>query len=164
MIFVTIGSVFPFDRMIRAMDAWAAAVDGEEVLAQIGQGSYEPRNMTWMRNLPRSQYSDTVARADLVIAHAGIGSLIVAGEYGKPIVVLPRRARYGEHNNDHQVDTAARLGAWRGVYVADTEAQLGRCIAQARCSSADVEALEKTAPAGFLDRIRLFATGEKTAP
>ena len=35
MIFVTIGSMFPFDRMIRAMDAWAGAEgEGEEILAQ----------------------------------------------------------------------------------------------------------------------------------
>ena len=26
MIFVTIGSIFPFDRLIRAMDQWAAAL------------------------------------------------------------------------------------------------------------------------------------------
>ena len=31
MIFVTIGSMFPFERMIRAMDAWAATEGrGEE--------------------------------------------------------------------------------------------------------------------------------------
>ena len=43
-IFVTIGSMFPFDRLIRAMDAWAAAQPERrvELLAQIGDGGYEP--------------------------------------------------------------------------------------------------------------------------
>ena len=64
MIFVTIGSMFPFDRMIRAMDAWAGgAGQGEEVLAQIGDGAFEPRHMTWVRRLDRPDYAAAVALA-----------------------------------------------------------------------------------------------------
>ena len=47
MIFVTIGSMFPFDRLIRVMDGWAAANPGVETLAQIGDGAYEPAHMRW---------------------------------------------------------------------------------------------------------------------
>ena len=78
-IFVTIGSMFPFDRMIRAMDAWAAdAGQGEEILAQIGDGAFEPRHMTWVRRLDRPDYAAAVARSRLVVAHAGIGSIVSA--------------------------------------------------------------------------------------
>ena len=45
MIFVTIGSMFPFDRLIRAMDAFAQANPGTEILAQIGTGDYVPAHM-----------------------------------------------------------------------------------------------------------------------
>ena len=117
MIFVTIGSMFPFDRMIRAMDAWAAdAGQGEEILAQIGDGAFEPRHMTWVRRLDRPDYAAAVARSRLVVAHAGIGSIVSAAEIGKPIVVLPRRAAFGEHTSDHQVETVSRLhGRPRGA-------------------------------------------------
>ncbi len=35
MIFVTVGEQLPFDRLVRAVDEWAAA-SGKEVFAQIG--------------------------------------------------------------------------------------------------------------------------------
>jgi hypothetical protein len=35
-IFVTIGSMFPFDRMIRVMDEWASKNANQDVFAQIG--------------------------------------------------------------------------------------------------------------------------------
>ena len=114
MIFVTVGGELPFERLVRAMDAWAAAHPGEEVLAQIGGGAYLPAHMRWQRSLGREAYAAAVAGAELVVAHAGIGSVVTAGEHGKPIVLLPRRARFGEHRNDHQRDTAARLGGRPG--------------------------------------------------
>ena len=130
MIFVTIGSMFPFDRMIRAMDAWAAdAGQGEEILAQIGDGAFEPRHMTWVRRLDRPDYAAAVARSRLVVAHAGIGSIVSAAEIGKPIVVLPRRVTFGEHTSDHQVETVSRLHGRPGVHVAETEGDLADCIA-----------------------------------
>lgn len=123
MIFVTVGSMFPFDRLIAAMDQWAAGLGQSrgEVLAQIGAGSLEPCHMRWVRRLERAEFARTVAGADLVVAHAGMGSVITAGEYGKPIVLLPRRAAAGEHTNDHQIDTAGWLRRRPGIYVADAE-------------------------------------------
>ena len=110
MIFVTIGSMFPFDRMIRAMDAWAGSEGaGEEILAQIGAGAYEPAHMAWVRKLDRPAYADAIRRSRLVVAHAGVGSIVTAGEIGRPIVVLPRRAHLGEHTSDHQVETVGWL-------------------------------------------------------
>ena len=107
-IFVTVGGELPFDRLIRAMDAFAAAQPRGEVLAQIGAGGFEPAHMRWVRSLDRA--TTTPRRwpaAELLVAHAGIGSVVTAGEHGKPIVLLPRQARLGEHRNDHQLDTAA---------------------------------------------------------
>lgn len=114
MIFVTVGTEFPFDRLIRAMDDWAADNPQDPVIAQIGTGAYEPRHMTWHRRMGRAAFAELVTAAELIVAHAGIGSLVTAGEYGKPVVLLPRRARFGEQRNDHQLDTAARLGGVRG--------------------------------------------------
>ena len=134
-IFVTIGSMFPFDRLIRAMDAWAAAQPGAgRVLAQIGDGGYQPAHMRWVRELAARRLRPRGGRGRLVVAHAGMGSVITAGEHGKPIVLLPRLAGRGEHNNDHQVDTARWLRARPGIHVADAEADLRLRIAAARAA------------------------------
>jgi len=108
-IFVSVGTVLPFDRLIRAMDAWAAAHPEEEAVAQIGRGSFEPAHMRWSRTLGWEAYDGTVAAARLMVAHAGTGSVLTASEWAKPIVLLPRRARLGEHRSDHQIETAAWL-------------------------------------------------------
>ncbi len=55
----------------------------------------------------------------MVIAHAGMGSIISALEIGKPIVVMPRRGSLRETRNDHQVATAERFGSRGRVIVAD---------------------------------------------
>src|SRR6185503_3524674 len=97
----------------------------------------------------------------LVVAHAGMGSVITAGEHGKPIVLLPRRAGLGEHTNDHQVDTARWLRGRPGLFVADAEADLPAAIAAARDHESAGEggpaSLGATAPWAFLERIRRFA-------
>jgi UDP-N-acetylglucosamine transferase subunit ALG13 len=151
-IFVTIGSMFPFDRMIRAMDAWAAAQE-EEILAQIGAGAFEPRHMGWVRRLERPDYAAAIARSRLVVAHAGVGSIVAAGEQGKPVVVLPRRAALGEHTSDHQVETASWLRGKPGVRVAESEADLPACITAAEARG---ERLAATADPAFIARLHRF--------
>ena len=42
LIFVTIGSALPFDRLVQAMDDWARDNPGEDILAQTGDGVFEP--------------------------------------------------------------------------------------------------------------------------
>ena len=47
--------------------------------------------------------------ADLVIAHAGVGSALDALEAGHRPLLLPRRASRGEHVDDHQAAVTAEL-------------------------------------------------------
>lgn len=160
MIFVTIGSMFPFDRMIRAMDAWAGTQgQGEEILAQIGAGDYEPRHMTWVRKLDRPAYAEAVRRSRLVVAHAGVGSIVTAGELNRPIIVLPRRAHLGEHTSDHQVETVSWLRAKPWVLIADDEGALPACIAAAGAAAAAGERVARTADPAFIDRLHRFIAG-----
>lgn len=158
MIFVTIGSVFPFDRLIRAADAWAEGVRAgggtEEILAQIGDGAWEPRHMDWVRRLDREAYRAAAGRARLIVAHAGMGSVITAGELRTPIVILPRQQALGEHNTDHQVATAGWLRDRPGVFVAETEAALAARIEAALARPAAIDALPPHAPAAFVARVR----------
>ena len=60
-------------------------------------------------------------RAKVIVAHAGMGSIISALELGKPIVVMPRHGALRETRNDHQVATAKRFGAQGRVVVAQDE-------------------------------------------
>lgn len=161
MIFVTIGSMFPFDRLIQAMDAWAeghlAADPGRDVLAQIGAGAYEPKHMRWVRKLDRAEYDATVAGAQVVVAHAGVGSVVTAGELGKPIVLLPRRAHLGEHTSDHQMETAGWLRGKPGVHIAESAADLPGLLARALAQGpGEVGRIGPVADPAFIARLRDF--------
>ncbi len=123
MIFVTVGHQMPFDRLVRAVDAWAGDRSAE-VFAQIGQASYLPRHLEWARTLSQAEFARRVAEASAIVAHAGTGSIIAALEAGKPIVVMPRLARLRETRNDHQVATARRFEALGRVRVAEDERAL----------------------------------------
>ena len=156
MIFVTVGSELPFDRLIRAMDAWAAIHPGEEVLAQVGAGLFQPAHMRWERRMGPAEYAAAIEAAELVVAHAGMGSVVTAGVHGRPIVVLPRRVRFGEVRNEHQLEAAARLAGWPGIAVAETETELPERIAAARAAGAAGLVVSRTAPTAFLARLRAF--------
>ena len=62
--------------------------------------------------------------ADLIVSHAGMGSILTALQCGKPILVMPRLGRLHETRNDHQLATALRFKALAKVAVAEDEGEL----------------------------------------
>jgi UDP-N-acetylglucosamine transferase subunit ALG13 len=118
----------PFDRLVAAVDAWAASRPGTRVFAQIGPTSLEPAHVEWVRFLEPDEFRARLAAADAVVGHAGMGTILSALEYGKPILVMPRRGSLRETRNDHQVATAARFGALGRVAVAEDERALPGCL------------------------------------
>ena len=160
MIFVTIGSLFPFDRLIQLMDDMAPRWPGETFFAQTGDGSYRPRNMDFARSLPAPAFAAKLRECRLLVAHAGMGSVISALEARRPIVM--RSSRHGlwpEHTTDHQMATARWLSGKPGIHVAMDEAALpglaidtGPGLDRQRRG----EQASTSAPPEFLARIRRF--------
>lgn len=125
MIFVTVGTVMPFDRLVKAVDeAVAAKIIVEPVFAQIGEVGLRPRNMEYACVLERDDFDRKVAEAEYMISHAGMGSIATALDQEKRLLVMPRRRRYREHVNDHQVATACKFGRLGHVLVAHDAAEL----------------------------------------
>lgn len=147
----------PFDRLVQAMDDWAGQHPDVPVEIQIGRGKYEPRHARFVRLMPVAEYRERVAAARLFVAHAGMGSIISAIEAGKPLLMLPRLQAQGEHNTDHQLATAASIGARPGLHVAANVADLmARATALLADSGAPPAPISKFADPGFTARIRAF--------
>ncbi|MCX7888539.1 MAG: hypothetical protein N2422_02270 [Rhodobacteraceae bacterium] len=159
MIFVTVGSMFPFDRLIRVMDDWAATAAPGRILAQIGHGSYVPRHMEHVRRLSQADFTATMAASDLIVAHAGMGTVITAGRVGRPLVLLPRIEKWGEHTTDHQIATANWLRGKPGIFIADTDADLPGAIAAAQRAGGQDATLPPHADPAFTDRLRAAILG-----
>jgi UDP-N-acetylglucosamine transferase subunit ALG13 len=126
-ILVTVGTQLPFDRLIQIMDRLAPSL-ALPVFAQTGPGTYRPRNIEWEPIVYPAAFEDMMARASVIIAHAGIGTVIGAKKWNKPIVLFPRKAQFGEHRNDHQLATAMRLEGRSGIYVAYEEEEIAALL------------------------------------
>ncbi len=123
MIFVTVGTQLPFDRLIALADEAAPSLS-RPVFAQIGICTYAPRNIEYSARLTPLEFDRLFSQADMIVSHAGIGTVLTAQKYRKPIVLFPRRAALGEHRNDHQLATVNALEGRSGVYIARTEDEL----------------------------------------
>jgi UDP-N-acetylglucosamine transferase subunit ALG13 len=102
MIYLTVGNFrVGFDRLITAMDTLAPSL-GDTVLAQIGNSSVLPQHMQYISFAPFAEHENHIKNAAVVVAHAGLGTIMQAQQFSVPIVVVPRRKKYGEHYTDHQ--------------------------------------------------------------
>lgn len=138
MIFITVGAQMPFDRMIKTVDQWAGLGSSEFCFAQIGDTTYRPKNIECVKELAPKQYEQRIRQSRLVVAHAGMGSILTAMRLKKPILIFPRHAELLETRNNHQVSTIRYFRGLDGIYVAATEAELLQqldCLQQAEAPS-----------------------------
>ncbi len=106
MIYVTIGTMhLGFPRLIRKVDEIADAT-GEKIIVQTGLDEELPEHCDHFDLKPREEVEAIQREARVIVAHAGIGSVIDALKAGRPLVVVPRLKKFREHNNDHQLDLA----------------------------------------------------------
>lgn len=146
MIFLTIGTQEPFDRLVRAVDDWCGTRGRADVFGQITErAGYRPRHFPYVGHLPPPDFNDRCRQARFLIAHAGMGSIITALTLGKPIVIMPRRSDFGEQRNDHQLATAGRLGTKPGIHVARSESDVPKMLDQLS-GCADQDALPAIGP------------------
>lgn len=125
MIFLTVGTQFPFDRLVRAIDnVLGEGLIEDEIFAQIGQTSYKPRNFEAVASLEKRVFDEHLKAASALIGHAGMGTITMALENGKPLLVMPRLRRYREVVNDHQLAIARKFEAYGHVLVAYQEKDL----------------------------------------
>jgi UDP-N-acetylglucosamine transferase subunit ALG13 len=159
MIFVTVGAQMPFDRLIRAVDDWATSRGRVDVFAQIGPSDFHPKSIETTRFIDPKEFRNRVQAATVIVAHAGMGTVITALEFGKPIIAMPRRGDLRETRNDHQVATATRLSEQGRIMVALDELQLIKRLDQFTTSEA-MDRIEPYASPRLVATLRNFIAGE----
>ncbi|MGY4539596.1 UDP-N-acetylglucosamine transferase subunit ALG13 [Mucilaginibacter sp. UYNi724] len=124
MIFVTTGTQEPFDRLVKAVDELALIFPDADFRVQAFTASYRAVNINVFNRMPPTEFELNIKSADLIISHAGMGTIISALVNSTPIIVMPRLLKYGEHRNEHQLATAKKLDDMGYVYVAYNEEEL----------------------------------------
>ncbi len=131
MIFVTVGHELRFDRLIKGLDNWALESGYKDIFAQVaelGEEGYKPRNFAWQSFLDPDSFKSRFEEADLIVAHAGMGTIITALTMKKPLLIMPRKGAFKETRNDHQIATAEQFARRSGIYVANDETELGTVL------------------------------------
>jgi len=159
MIFASVGSMLPFDRLIKAVDEWAAANPAQEVYVQIGHGEYEPKHAPFVRMMPHTEYRQRLEDCDLFVAHVGMGSILQSLEVKKQLLMLPRLASLREHTTDHQLHTAARFRDTEGLLIVDDtdalKAAMSRLLREPLKTSAGIS---RFAPQPMIDNVAHYLT------
>jgi exopolysaccharide biosynthesis glucuronosyltransferase PssE len=123
-IFITVGTDGPFDRLVQVVDRWAGETSQPDVFAQIGRSRFQPRHVKCVAFLEPGEFVRHVRSATTVVSHAGTGTILTALHHGKPVLVMPRLAALGERRNDHQLATARHLAKLGKVRVAFDDQEL----------------------------------------
>ncbi|WP_170319011.1 glycosyltransferase [Sphingobium yanoikuyae] len=112
---VTVGTEsWNFRRLFKKLKS--IIPENVEVLWQTGSSDVSGLGIDGIYALPMSDLVDAARRADVVVAHSGIGSALMSLDIGKVPVLVPRRMTYNEAVNDHQVDIGRVLND-RGLCV-----------------------------------------------
>lgn len=76
----------------------------EEVIVQAGYTKFISDKMKIFSMTSKENLKDLIKKADLIITHAGVGSIEMSLEQNKKVIAVPRLKKFKEHVNDHQKD------------------------------------------------------------
>lgn len=106
MILVILGTQnLPFNRLI---DAIQNQIDqgkiNDKVIVQAGCTTINSDDMEVFDLIPVNEFDKLIKDADLIISHAGVGSILGGLINNKKVIAAARDVNYGEHVNNHQYE------------------------------------------------------------
>lgn len=101
-VFVTLGTIRPyrFDGLVDAL--LDTDLCGPDTVWQLGVTSRNGLAGQVHEYMTAEQFKQAAQDADVVVTHAGVGTVMDLLDLGICPVVVPRRAAHGEHVDDHQ--------------------------------------------------------------
>jgi UDP-N-acetylglucosamine transferase subunit ALG13 len=107
-IFVTLGTHHdPFPRLIEGLQL----LEGHDLVVQHGHSPAPIHAAQTADFLSFEELIEQVRKADAIVTHAGVGSILTCLRLGRTPLVVPRQSRFGEHVDDHQVELTEALAA-----------------------------------------------------
>lgn len=135
-LFVTSGTQLPFPRMLNVVDTLCDKMENINLIVQSTNECQKYKNFNVNSFLSPIDYLSNLKKADVIISHAGMGSIISAFEENKTIAIMGRKFKLGEHRNDHQASTIKKFKGTPGVYIFDSVDELFQILSR-------IDSLEK---------------------
>lgn len=119
-IFVTLGTIKPyrFDSMIDAILRTGLA--STSTVWQLGETLRSDLPGRAVAEVSAEEFRSLALGADVVVTHAGVGTILNLLEWGVHPVVVPRRRIRNEHVDDHQLQIAHLVHSLGVAQVAET--------------------------------------------
>ena len=105
MILVTLGTQDkPFKRLLEEVERQIEKGNiKDKVIVQAGCTKFKSKNMEIFDLLPTTKFNKLLKECNLLITHAGVGTIIEGLKQNKKIIAVARLKKYKEHTNDHQL-------------------------------------------------------------
>ena len=118
MIFVLLGTQdSPFPRLLKEVEQALFELEiTEKIYAQIGETPFKSEKMITKNYFLGEEYKQLLQKARIIITHGGAGILFNAIHLRKKIIAVPRRADFGEHNDNHQQELIQKLASLEFIY------------------------------------------------
>lgn len=91
----------------RLLDTIQLLIDNKtiqnKVVVQAGTTKYQSKDMEIFDLIPTNELNELIKKANLIITHGGVGSIMECIRNNKVIIATPRLKQYNEHVNDHQI-------------------------------------------------------------
>ncbi len=104
----------------RLLDAIQKEIDKgiikDHVIVQAGSTRYQSNNMEIFNLIGNDEYKKLVQKADLIIAHGGVGSIMDGITNNKKVIAVARLKQYNEHVNDHQLQIIEKFSELGYIY------------------------------------------------
>lgn len=143
-IFVIVGTgPYQFNRLLEILDDLATKKDFKyDIIAQRGNTPYNPKNYEHFKFVSNERYKALMKNAAIVINHGGAGSAVQALTNRKPLIIVPRLVKFGEHRNNSSVLLGKTFEKRGLAFVANDEKELMEAIKKAE--SMDIRYSEDT--------------------
>ena len=133
-LFVPLGTQkFPFGRIITALNSLVKSgkFKPDEIVMQSTLYPAEPV-FTHIGLIPNEEFNLYMQKAEVIVTHSGVNSIISSMELGKPLVICPRLLKYGEHVDNHQMEIATLMRKKYDVLICTEMNELPQLIEQAK--------------------------------
>jgi len=133
-LFVPLGTQkFPFNRLVKALNVLVenGTFTPQEIVMQ--SIIYEEKPLfSHVGIIPIETFNSYLDNAEIVITHSGVNSIISSMNRNKPLIIIPRLKKFGEHVDDHQIEIAELMEQKFNVLIAKDTTQLFTLITKAK--------------------------------
>lgn len=122
-----------FHRLLEEVQALIdKKVITEKVVVQAGRTKYESKDMEIHSLMPEEELKEIMKKADLVITHGGVGSIVMALKMEKKVIAVPRLSEFGEHINNHQIQIIETFNSQEFLIGITDLKELGNALEKAK--------------------------------